>query len=83
MFSNDIISPPSPYRGRGSTFWIFSVIFGRMVTKTFLTKIWDTWGSWPIFFDSLSVSGQNMGGVKMKMHQKPHFLAIFVKIWDS
>ena len=85
MFRKRTISPP-PYSigpiGGGSTFWIFFVNFGPMVTKNFLATILDTWGSWPIFFDSLSVSGQNMGGVKMKMHQKSHFLDIFVKIWD-
>ena len=48
-----------------------------MVTKNVLAKILDTWGSWAIFFDSLSVSGQNMGGVKMKMHKKIAFFGYF------
>ena len=59
--------------GGGSTFWIFSVIFGPMVTKNVLGKILDTWGSWTIFFDSLFVSGQNKGG----QNQNPPKIAFF------
>ena len=64
----------------GSTFWIFSVIFGPMVPKTFLEKILDTWRSWLIFFGSLFVSGQNKGRVKIKIHQKLHFLFKMTKM---
>ena len=53
-----------------------------MVTKIFLAKIWGSWMSGLIFLRLLSVFGRNNGRVKIKMHQKSHFLTIFVKIWD-
>ena len=55
MFSNRTISKSTlssidPIGGVGSTFWIFSVIFCRMVTEIFLPKIL---GSWENLFDPL------------------------------
>ena len=67
---------PPPYRpyNRGGVYFLnFCAIFGPMVTKNFLGKILDIWGSWPIFFGSLSVFGQNKSESKSKSTQNRIF----------
>ena len=70
-------NPPLPKKkkkgaffGGGLTFWIFSLVFCSGVTKIFLADILGDWDIFVIFFDVLSVSHQNKGGVEKKKQQK-------------
>ena len=65
FISND--TPPyRAYKGGGLTFWILALIFCSVDTKLFFGKILGNWDACVNFFDNLSVSHQNKGGVKKK-----------------
>ena len=70
------VTPPwRALKGGGWSFFSnFFMNFDRMVTKIFLVKIQDTSDIRPIFWATLSVSGQKMGGVKKIFNKKQHFL---------
>ena len=65
--------------GRGCIFSIFSLNFCRMATKMFWGKVLDIWGILPNVFDSLSVSHEKKGRVKIKRPGKSYCFAKMTK----